>query len=110
MTFTLVARQIAVVDTHGVHLMWCDEETAHSLLVTRKARLVRKNGHDRMLVATVAVTEFGSLTAGRGTVFDKTRYSHNHQTAENPEKVWTLKWLGNTRAIFTAVLDECLAA
>lgn len=101
-----------MVDGHGQHLFWADDAQARALLKERKARLVRKHGHARILVATDGFArEYGSLEAGRGTAFDKTRYSHNHETRENPEKVWTLKRIARVdRPVFTAVLDDCLAA
>jgi hypothetical protein len=109
---TVVPERLEVIDTTGAHLMWCDDRTARELLKKRQARLVRRNGHVRVLVANDALqAQYGSLAGGRGTAFDKTRYSHNHETADNPEKVWTLKRLPScTRKVFTAVLDDCLAA
>ncbi len=39
-----------------------------------------------------------------------TRYSHNHETETNPEKVWTLIYLpGSTASIFLAVARSCHA-
>ena len=111
MDLTVVPSRIALVDTHGSHLMWCDEQTARELIKARKARLIRKNGYPRMLIASQGQREFGSLTGGRGTALDKTRYSHNRETRDNPEGVWTLKRLpAATRSIYTAVLDGCRAA
>ena len=104
--------KLAVVNDCGEHLFWCEEDQARDLIKRRRVRLVRKNGHDRMLVATdELIREYGSLEAGRGTAFDKTRYSHNHETEINPEKVWTLKRISRRdRPVFTAVLDDCIAA
>jgi hypothetical protein len=105
--------KLAVVDPQGELLFWVEDgDEARTLIKKRQARLIRKNGRVRMLVATDAFTEeYGSLDGGRGTAFDKTRYSHNHETDTNPEKVWTLKRLPRTtRPVFTRVLDDCLAA
>lgn len=99
-----------MVDIHGEHLFWASENQAHQLLKKRQVRLVRRRGHTRLLVATADfATEYNALDRGRGTALDATRYSHNHETGDNPEKVWTLKRLPrSTRPVFTAVLDECL--
>jgi hypothetical protein len=106
----LVPRRLELVDARGEHLMWCDEDLARKFLKARKARMIRKRGRTH-LVAIVGAAKFGSLTGGRGTAMDKTRYSHNHETRDNPEKVWTLKRLpSSTREIFRAVVDDCLAA
>jgi hypothetical protein len=41
---------------------------------------------------------------GRGTTFDHTRYSHRHETYDNPAGVWTFSKLMRERALYAGVL------
>ena len=83
--------RFAVIDEAGDHLFWADEQRAHELLVERKVRLVRRKGRARVLIARCDVAEPLQLSLeGRGSGLDHMRYSHRHETADNPPRVWTL--------------------
>ena len=98
--------RVPVVTDDGRHVCWADETLARDLLRSRKARLFRRGGAIRMLVVAEGIVARLKLE-GRGTALDRTRYSHNHETYDNPERCWTLRHLGNTRAIFLRVLLDC---
>ena len=115
----ILPRQIEVVSSSGQHLRWFDEETARQWVDAGKARPVMKAGRVRVLVALIAMSadvetfrdERGQFITPSATALDKTRYSLNHETRENPARVWTLKRLPKKdREIYTAVLDGCRAA
>jgi hypothetical protein len=105
------ASRIQVLALSGEHLFWADDEQGRDLLRTGKAQLIRCRGRARILQAVVSLRRDGELRMlGRGTALDRTRYSHNRETEDNPEKVWTLKYLSpSLRPVFMRVVSECAA-
>ena len=74
----------------GEYLWLADEQQARDLLHSGSVRLIRRRGCARVLQAVVAISRDDQLRlAGRGTAADHMRYSHDHETRENPPRVWT---------------------
>lgn len=104
--------RIEVRGLEGEYLWHADEETCRELIRTGKARLIRTGRRNcaRVLQAVVSLRRDDVRLLGRGTALDRTRYSHNRETEDNPAKVWTLLHLANsTRPVFMAVVTECAA-
>jgi hypothetical protein len=75
----------------GEYLWHADEATCRDLLRLGMARLIRPRRQScvRVLQAIVPVRRDEIRMLGRGTALDRTRYSHDHETPENPPRVWT---------------------
>jgi hypothetical protein len=101
--------KVPVLDHAGERMFWADAASARRLVLEKKAeclwskRKVRAlrligRGHDEFIKSGAA--------RRRGL-----RYSHNRETADNPQGCWTLIHIPNScRKVFTAVLDECKQA
>jgi hypothetical protein len=58
----------------------------------------------------IQLHEAGDDSRKRGRAGNPLRYSHDHETADNPENVWTLREIpSEARRVFTAVLLDCLS-
>ena len=105
---SLMPYRIAVLGRAGEFLFWADEERARDLLKTGEVTLIRSGGRVRVLHASSRLVH--AVPDGRGTGLDNTRYSHNHETQQNPPRVWTLKPIRKRdRQAFTAVLGDITA-
>jgi hypothetical protein len=104
----VLPEKIEVLDSSGRLIFWADEDQARELLKRGQATLVQRKGKARYLLGSDQLTKYGELTRGRGNAFTQTRYSHNRETEENPERVWTLVRLPrSTRRVFLAVVEQC---
>ena len=80
-------------------LLWlADESQARDLLRAGYARLIRRRGCARVLQAVVALQRDDLRLLGRGSAADHTRYSHDHETPDNPPRVWCF----NQRVLWAA--------
>ena len=80
---------IAVIDGEGEHLFWASEERAQELVRSGEATPIRRRGVGRILVVREDRRNDAAAMRGRGTGFDHQRYSHDHETEDNPRGVWT---------------------
>ena len=77
-----------------MHLMWADDDRARELVKAGQARPIRRKGSVRVLQAAAGWKKPGEVDPlGRGTALDHVRYSHRHETEENPPNVWSLRRL-----------------
>lgn len=99
-------RKLPLLDHAGERLAWIDGGRAALLWRQDKVRLhvrARKVRAVQVQPATADRTEYVDSR------FRRTRYSHNHETDDNPEGVWTLIRLPkHTRAVFLDVLRSCV--
>ena len=83
-----------------------DASMAEKLAHAPNARAIRRR-RDGVLVE-IQMRAAGDDSTRRPCKADPRRYSHNHETAQNPRGVWTLRWISpDVRGVFTTVLDEC---
>ncbi len=101
--------KLSVIDADGEHLFWVSEDQARDMVRKGQVTVIRRKGSVRALRATSAFDlAYRNLATGRGTALDKTRYSHNHESEDNPEKVWTLRHLANSaQDVFLQVATDC---
>ena len=102
--------RLEVRGLEGALLDSADEFEARDLLRAGCVRLIRRRGCARVLQAVVPVRREDVRMLGRGTALDRTRYSHDHETADNPRGVWTLLHLPDQPQLFMRVLAELLNA
>lgn len=86
-----VSYRISVLDDSDRHMFWASESFARELVREHKVTLIRRGNRTIALRSVAGAREEILELAGRGTALGGTRYSHNHETPENPPKVWTLK-------------------
>ena len=105
----LSSDRIAVVDLEGQIVFWATETDARQLVQKGQATVIRKKGRVRFLRATSAFDQaHRNLCGGRGDGLHLQRYSHNHETPENPEKVWVLRRLAKVHhPVFIASVIDC---
>ena len=84
---------------------WVGEEDARRLIKEGKASLT---GPWRRRALRITV-QTGEKIRFASSEIRHTRYSHNHETRENPENVWTLLRLARwTQSVFLAqLLEQC---
>jgi len=90
-------RVVQYVDAdHAIQMML--DKIAAPLFTKKKIRALK-------LLAPAAPPE--TEPASHSDVFKRTKYSHHHETQDNPENVWTLKRLPKTtRPVFLRVLSD----
>jgi hypothetical protein len=72
------------------------------------AVLVRQR-RDKKLVE-IQLYDVGDDSRKRGQAGNPQRYSHDHETAENPPNVWTLRRIATeARPVFGAVVHDCMS-
>jgi hypothetical protein len=98
---------LPVIDTAGTLLFFVDDTRGRELLRAHKARLIRRNGRDRALLATGEIRRGELRLLGRGLGLDHVRYSHRRETEDNPRNCWTLV-RQPSRAVFERVLADCV--
>lgn len=101
--------KLSVIDAAGEHLFWVTEDQARDMVRKGQVTVIRRKGSVRALRATSAFDlAYRNIATGRGTALDKTRYSHNRESEDNPEKVWTLRHLANSsQDVFLQVATDC---
>lgn len=105
----LSSRKLAVLDAANEHVCWLDEHAARDLIKRGEVELLWSKRRVRAL--RLIDGSAASAARLRGLAPVGTRYSHKHETPDNPANVWTLRHLpAHTRTIFRAVVDGCLAA
>jgi hypothetical protein len=93
---------IAVLNGVEETLGWVDEPEARRLIEQRKVTLLGTGTKIRKL-RYVDIKPGERISFARSEL-KHTRYSHNHETADNPEKCWTLIRLPkHTQHVFMAV-------
>ncbi len=97
-------RKLPLLDHAGERLAWIDGAKACTLWRDGKVCLhVRKRIVRAVRIQVLDQAEYCPSQ------FRTTRYSHDHETAENPEGVWTLIRLPrHIRPVFLDVLRSCL--
>lgn len=78
-----------MLDDFDAHMFWASETLARDLVREHKVSLIRHNNRTVALRAVPGAIEEILELAGRGTALGGTRYSHDHETRENPPRVWT---------------------
>jgi hypothetical protein len=101
--------RLPVMDTTGECLFFVDDTGARELLHAGSVRLIRRNGRNRVLLATGEIRRSELELLGRGSGLDHVRYSHQRETHDNPARVWCLT-PQPSRAVFTRLIAECATA
>lgn len=89
-------------------------ELADGARVARLARapnaeLVRRRRDGKLV--EIQLHEAGDDSGKRGRAGNPRRYSHDHETEDNPENVWTLRQIpSQARPVFRAVIEDCMNA
>lgn len=85
-----------------------DEARVRVLSKAKNAELVRQRKSGRLV--GIDLKDFGE-SRGRKHHGNPLKYSHNSETDQNPQGVWTLKRIPtNTAPIFRAVVIDCSKA
>jgi hypothetical protein len=96
---------IAVLNGVEETLGWVDEPEARRLLEQRKVTLLGTGTKVRKL-RYIDIKPGERISFARSEL-KHTRYSHNHETPDNPEKCWTLIRLPkHTQHVFMAVVSQ----
>jgi hypothetical protein len=86
-------------------------ERAHAIELWRAGKVRLRLRRNRTVGAVEASPVDDRVYSSRPYLGAGRRYSHKHETEENPEGVWTLVRIDTRqRPIFVRVLTDCLAA
>jgi len=114
----LVDGKIPVLDdATKAHAFWATEDEAHILITAGRIRVVKRRKVKGLYwIGPKLSTPAGSQRAGAPAeeipggrdIRSRARYSHNHETSENVQNVWTLTNLAKfMQPIFLAAATDC---
>lgn len=104
----IVPIRIPVCNCDGVIVERVDRARARRLAMAINATVVRKRNGEIVRINMGATSDDSLEDSLHG---NPLKYSHNHETETNPEKVWTIKRIpAKVQCIFQEVVTSCLKA